>query len=219
MGRSKLSPDERLRRKREAARLRQRRCRAKKKKEQVVKLPNIPNSKLKISKQVETPSNTKHASRPPMRKRVIPRCNQELKMTQSASDQLAIEKLQRPSEQTTPSCKVRTSSFVTLNPVYNFPQMPPLSTSHILHPSSDNGFSERIDASRDTHVYKPSTSISENELRAVNAMLSLRHSPVPEVSNHCRSKYTPSPRTIATETNTDPTKSRGPLIPDFKVTD
>ena len=200
MAPSKLSQEERARRKRENARIRQRRCRAKKKQlaelmrkqedEQKAIKPNIP-SRLTISPKRAVPAllNSEDMERSAFTPVKEGSVTQKLPLDPCPDG----ENL-RPS---TParSHEVPIVSLVGTTPhsVTNFPEMPPL-------PNASNGNSSKAVAESSS---VPPSHIAESELTAIDAMLSMRTSPVPESS---RLKGTPSPRTIATASSNEVSK-------------
>lgn len=164
MAASKLSQEERLRRKREAAKLRQRRCRAKKKRE--AELQKIRKSKSKSI--------------------VSPYKKPDSVQFMNLSNQSAFKPVtQMDFSGGTDTCPELTKDLLALTPCSSssspstvnlvtpqgssaLPPMPPLSSS------------TRFEEERVSSTSTPPTQIDEHELTAIDAILSLRRSPVTE---------------------------------------
>lgn len=200
---SKLSPEERQRRKREAARLRQRRCRAKKR-EISEKLRTQGKTTKKISNKIASPSKRKQILSPGP----SPRAIQEQNVTHlssrvfSLADETDLSTPKRPMDNT------NSKSLSTPNSIMNFPQMPPLLNTNGDNDTKPGHNVKNAIFAGNGQSSKPSTPVDENELRAVDAMLSLRNSPVPE---SIQPKYTLSPRNMTADRSTSLHSS--PLMP------
>jgi hypothetical protein len=212
MAASKLSPDERQRRKREAARLRQRRCRAKKKENaEIFRKERFVNKKtsgkLSISFNHTVPALSPERKQQPSPRRAI----KEKNVTRVSLDLCSTTDEFNPSTPENSSHKVHTSSFSTPHSIINFPQMPPLPNirNAAIAPSSDHNV--RKIPSRARHACFSNSQVDESELTAADAMLALRHSPIPDSS---RPKYALSPRTITRASTVHPP----PILPGFNKT-
>ena len=161
---SKLSQEERLRRKREAAKLRQRRCRAKKKRE--AELQKLRKCK---SKSTTVPCKRNGST-------IVTNGKNECAF--SANSPIDLSGM-------TTTCSKQTKDFTVLTPCSSsdtpskhnlvtpqgtscIPAMPPLSRS------------SRIEEDRLIVTGTPPARIDEHELTAIDAILSLRRSPVTE---------------------------------------
>jgi len=178
MAPSKLSQEERTRRKREAAKLRQRRCRAKKKvMDSEIKKDSLSTHKIKYAKSSSRNASTSPAFEIPSI--VIPLQQESMtRRTRSRSKKTAIQGLSSDDKCMSTPLRSDFSSMPVVTPLSDneipkcdygsMPQMPPLPNV-------------TIDIQNRTPTSIPPTPparIDEEELNAIGAMLSLRHSPV-----------------------------------------
>ncbi len=194
---SKLSMEERQRRKREAARLRQRRCRAKKKEKAEQNRKRI--IKRKIAVKIPSAINnaepgfshdrSKQFTRSPRRGPTKEKKNKTPVLLDLCSP--------HPSQyhdhfnNVTPTASNSLQVYGALSPKLqssqDFLQMPPLPSVHnsaAVTPNSEHN-------AQNISCFSSSQEVDECELSAAGAMLSLRHSPVPD---SFRQKYSLSPR-------------------------
>lgn len=186
MAPSKLSQEERTRRKREAAKLRQRRCRAKKKVlESELKKDSLSTHKIKFAKSSTRTASPSPAFEPPP---TVDPLQQEsmTRRTRSRSKKTAIQDLSSDDKCMSTPLRSKFSSMPVVTPLANneipkcdyvsMPQMPPLPNV-------------AIDIQNRTPTSTPPARIDEEELNAIGAMLSLRHSPVAGLCENSTDKF------------------------------
>lgn len=185
MAASKLSQEERLKRKREAAKLRQRRCRAKKREAELQKLRKSKSKSNVSSKAKGTHQlvNHSHGST------VNPEIQTKLSSVTNTIHSKATKDLLISTPCSSSSSNTTCSKHNVVTPHGNtsslLPCMPPLSKSH------------SIDRDRERSTCTPPASMADQELTAIDAILSLRHSPVMVPENKI---IPPSPTSFITET-------------------
>mmetsp|Transcript_377 Transcript_377/g.531 ORF Transcript_377/g.531 Transcript_377/m.531 type:complete len:275 (+) Transcript_377:103-927(+) len=187
MAPSKLSQEERTKRKREAAKLRQRRCRAKKKiMESELKKDHLSTNKIKYATSSARNDSPSHAFEilstvDPLRQESMTR------RTRSRTKKTAILDLSSDvNECMSTPLRSDFSSMAVVTPLASdeipkcdygsMPQMPPLPNV-------------TIDIQNRTPTSTPPARIDEEELNAIGAMLSLRHSPVADSCKNTTDKF------------------------------
>ena len=185
MAQSKLSQEERVRRKREAAKFRQRRCRAKKKEEAAVKKQRLQNNKakpMKSSARIASPESVSDTTRVPIQqesKRVHTHSrtnNKKLILDHCSDPNMCMSPPPRPNSSLVPIVTPLVGDPIPQSNHCSTPQMEPLPNV-------------TIDIQNRTLTNStPPARIDEEELKAIGAMLSLRHSPVQDLCDKITDK-------------------------------
>jgi hypothetical protein len=185
MAASKLTQEERLRRKREAAKLRQRRCRAKKKREAELQKLRKSKSKSIVSpcKKIDSMQfmnlSKRSAFKPVTQMDII--SGGMNSCPELPKDLLSLTPCSSSNSPTVPH-------LVTPQGSSSLPPMPPLSSS------------TKVEQERVNSTSTPPARIDEHELTAIDAILSLRRSPTTEPTEeniipsppkmlHCGTKF------------------------------
>mmetsp|Transcript_653 Transcript_653/g.1160 ORF Transcript_653/g.1160 Transcript_653/m.1160 type:complete len:280 (-) Transcript_653:152-991(-) len=166
MAASKLTQDERLRRKREAAKLRQRRCRAKKKRE--AELQNLRKSKSKSIVSPYKKSDSVQFIKLPNRAVFKPLTQMDLSGGGTNTGPDVTKDLLALTPCSSSHSPPPTLNLVTPQGSTSLPSMPPLSSC------------TKFEEERANSTCTPPSQIDEHELTAIDAILSLRRSPVTE---------------------------------------